>query len=447
MTKRIPTPIQATSQGSALTHAISCVSDYDPEALPVAHAQAIIRNCISPINAMEKVSIRSALGRVLATDIISPINVPAHDNSAMDGYAFHGEDLRAEGATILEVIGTAHAGWAYEGTVGNGQAIRIMTGALMPMGLDTVIPQEFVSAIDQSSDSTSSNAITIAYDAVKAGANRRLAGEDLQVGAAALKKGRILRPADLGLLASLGIAEVPVQRRLRVAFFSTGDELRSVGEVLDPGCVYDSNRYTLYGMLTRLGCDIIDIGVVADDPATLETAFITAAENADAIITSGGVSVGDADHTRQMMAKLGEVAFWKIGMRPGRPLAFGTINSSGKPAVFFGLPGNPVAVMVSFYFFARDALHHLMGAQPAPLPLMQVSSASAIRKKPGRTEYQRGILSRQTSGEWSVRPTGAQGSGILRSMAEANCMIVLAHDQSDIAIGDQVDVILFDGLI
>ncbi|PUA20101.1 gephyrin-like molybdotransferase Glp [Glaciimonas sp. PCH181] len=448
MTKRIPSDTPATPPpASALTQAISCVSDYDPEALQVTHAQAIIRNCISPINAMEKVAIRSALDRVLATDIISPINVPAHDNSAMDGYAFHGEDLRAEGATVLEVIGTAHAGWAYEGTVGNGQAIRIMTGALMPVGLDTVIPQEFVSVIDHASDATSSKAITIAFGAVKAGANRRLAGEDLQVGAAALKKGRILRPADLGLLASLGIAEIPVQRRLRVAFFSTGDELRSVGEVLDPGCVYDSNRYTLYGMLTRLGCDIIDIGVVADDPAALEAAFINAAENADAIITSGGVSVGDADHTRQMMAKLGEVAFWKIGMRPGRPLAFGTINSSGKPAVFFGLPGNPVAVMVSFYFFARDALHHLMGAHPAPLPLMQVSSASAIRKKPGRTEYQRGILSRQTNGEWSVKPTGAQGSGILRSMAEANCMIVLAHNQSDVGIGDQVDVILFDGLI
>jgi len=314
---------------------------------------------------------------------------------------------------------------------------------LMPEGLDTVIPQEFVHA-------TTGNpavSITIASGAVNAGANRRLAGEDLQAGAAALTKGRILRPADLGLLASLGIAEVPVQRRLRVAFFSTGDELRSVGEVLDPGCVYDSNRYTLYGMLTRLGCDIIDIGVVADDPLALETAFRNAAENADAVITSGGVSVGDADYTRQMMAQLGEVAFWKIGMRPGRPLAFGTINSAGKSAIFFGLPGNPVAVMVSFYFFARDALLHLMGAQPAPLPLMQVSSASPIRKRPGRTEYQRGLLTRQMTGEWSVRPTGAQGSGILRSMTEANCMIVLAHDQNDVAAGDQVDVILFDGLI
>ncbi|MGS0742047.1 molybdopterin molybdotransferase MoeA [Glaciimonas sp. GG7] len=429
-------------QPAWLTNAISCISDYDPEALPVSHAQTIIRNCITPIHCVEKVAIRSALDRVLAADIISPINVPAHDNSAMDGYAFNGNDLRTDGETQLNVIGIAHAGRAWQGPIGAHQAIRIMTGALIPDGLNTVIPQEFVSVTNGESP-----VITIASGAVKPGANCRLAGEDLQMGAAALKKGRIVRPADLGLLASLGIAEVPVQRRLRVAFFSTGDELRSVGEVLAPGCVYDSNRYTLYGMLTRLGCDILDLGVVPDDPAALEAAFKTAADNADAIITSGGVSVGDADHTRQMMEQLGEVAFWKIGMRPGRPLAFGSINSTGKPALFFGLPGNPVAVMVSFYFFARDALLHLMGAQPAPLPLMQVTSASAIRKRPGRTEYQRGILARQTTGAWSVRPTGAQGSGILRSMAEANCMIVLAHDQSDVAVGDPVEVILFDGLL
>ncbi|QRX83358.1 gephyrin-like molybdotransferase Glp [Glaciimonas sp. PAMC28666] len=460
MTKYSNSAVQfpSSTSPSSLSAAISCVSDYDSDALPVSHAQAIIRHCITPIHAIEKVAIRSALDRVLAIDIISPINVPAYDNSAMDGYAFHSESLVTEGDTTLDVIGTSHAGRAFEGPVGSGQAIRIMTGAPMPSGLDTVIPQEFVSAFDGNpAESNSPNIpplptrstpfITIASGAVKAGANRRLAGEDLQTGAIALKKGRILRPADLGLLASLGFAEVPVQRRLRVAFFSTGDELRSVGEVLDSGCVYDSNRYTLYGMLQRLGCEIIDLGVVADDPVALEIAFKSAAENADAIITSGGVSVGDADHTRRMMAQLGEVAFWKLGMRPGRPLAFGTINSSGKPAVFFGLPGNPVAVMVSFYFFARDALLHMMGAQSAPLPLMQVSSAAIIRKKPGRTEYQRGILVRQDNGAWSVRPTGAQGSGILRSMTEANCMIVLAHEQTDVAIGDQVEVILFDGLI
>jgi molybdopterin molybdotransferase len=424
---------------SALT---SCLSDYDPHAMPVAQAQAIIHAFITPVGAIEKVALRSALDRVLASDIISPIDVPAYDNSAMDGYAFNSADLHQDADTVLSVAGIAHAGRAYEGTAIRGQAIRIMTGALMPAGLDTVIPQEFV----QTPVTGATASITIPAAAVKPGANRRLAGEDLKAGTAAIGKGRILRPADLGLLASLGMAEIPVRRRLRVAFFSTGDELRSVGEILEPGCVYDSNRYTLYGMLQRLGCDIIDMGVVGDDPQALETAFRSACENADAIITSGGVSVGDADHTKEMMAKLGDVAFWKIGMRPGRPLAFGRIKSGGKQALFFGLPGNPVAVMVSFYFFAREALLQMMGAQAVPLPLMRATAAVAIRKRPGRTEYQRGILSMH-NGEWSVRPTAAQGSGILRSMAEANCMIVLAHEQADVASGDAVEVILFDGLV
>lgn len=424
----------------SLSELTSCMSDYDPHAMPVKQAQAIIRDCITAVSAIEKVALRSALDRVLASDIISPIDVPAHDNSAMDGYAFNSADLRHDADTVLAVAGTAHAGRAYLGALASGQAVRIMTGALMPDGLDTVIPQEFVSP------GSAAGFVTIPAAAVKPGANRRLAGEDLKAGSAAIAQGRILRPADLGLLASLGIAEIPVRRRLRVAFFSTGDELRSVGEVLDPGCVYDSNRYTLYGMLQRLGCDIIDMGVVGDDPQALESAFRSACENADAIITSGGVSVGDADHTKQMMTQLGDVAFWKIGMRPGRPLAFGSITSGGKQALFFGLPGNPVAVMVSFYFFAREALLQMMGAQVAPLPLMRATAAVAIRKRPGRTEYQRGILGMH-DGQWSVRPTSAQGSGILRSMAEANCMIVLAHEQGDVASGDAVEVILFDGLI
>jgi molybdopterin molybdotransferase len=289
--------------------------------------------------------------------------------------------------------------------------------------------------------------VTVPAGVVRTGDNRRLKGEDLEAGKPALAKGKIMRPADIGLLASLGIAEVPVQRRLRVAFFSTGDELRSIGEPLDPGCVYDSNRYTLYGMLTRLGCDIIDMGVVKDDPAALEAAFRTACENADAIITSGGVSVGEADYTKQIMAQLGDVTFWKIGMRPGRPMAFGKISSNGKSAYLFGLPGNPVAVMVTFYFFARDALLHMMGASNAGLPLMRVTSQSPIRKKPGRTEYQRGILSRGADGSHEVRLTGSQGSGILRSMSEANCMVVLHHEQGSVQAGDPVDVLLFEGLV
>ncbi|WP_019140856.1 molybdopterin molybdotransferase MoeA [Noviherbaspirillum massiliense] len=424
---------------TTLSDVVSCLSDYDPDAVPVAQAQHIIREYIAPINAVEKVAVRAALGRVLAADVISPINVPAHDNSAMDGYALRGSEL-AGGQTALRIVGTALAGQAYRGEVGNGECVRIMTGAVMPAGCDTVVPQEFT---QQASDTS----VTIPADVVKTGDNRRLKGEDLRAGHPALGKGKILRPADIGLLASLGIAEVPVQRRLRVAFFSTGDELRSIGEPLDEGCVYDSNRYTIYGMLTRLGCELIDMGVVKDDPASLEAAFRSACENADAVITSGGVSVGEADYTRQMMARLGDVAFWRIGMRPGRPMAFGRISSGARSAYLFGLPGNPVAVMVTFYFFARDALMHMMGANAEPLPLMRVKSQSAIRKKPGRTEYQRGILSRDAEGNQQVRITGSQGSGILRSMSEANCMVVLHHEQGSVSAGDPVDVLLFEGLV
>jgi molybdopterin molybdotransferase len=428
-----------------LADVAGCLSGYDPEALPVAQAQHIIQRFIQPIHAVEKVAIRSALGRVLAADIISPINVPSHDNSAMDGYALPGSCLKPDSqkpdsAVRLRVAGTAFAGRAYAGEVKPGECVRIMTGAIMPHACDTVVPQEFT-------QTESETVVAIPAGIVQTGDNRRLKGEDLQAGTAALAKGKILRPADIGLLASLGIAEVPVQRRLRVAFFSTGDELRSIGEALDEGCVYDSNRYTLYGMLTKLGCDIIDMGVVKDDPALLEAAFRSACEHADAIITSGGVSVGAADYTKQMMAQLGDVSFWKIGMRPGRPMAFGKISSNGKSAYLFGLPGNPVAVMVTFYVFVREALLHMMGARYAPLPLMQVATQSAIRKKPGRTEYQRGILSVDDNGKQQVRITGSQGSGILRSMSEANCMVVLHHDQGGVNAGDQVDVLLFDGLI
>lgn len=426
---------------TSLSSVISCLSDYDPDALPVSDAQNIIRQFIQPINAIEKVAIRSALDRVLAADIVSPINVPSHDNSAMDGYALRSSDLSQNKDLSLKLVGTAFAGRAYVGKVHAGECVRIMTGAIMPVECDTVIPQEFTR-------DESETGITIPAGAVKSGDNRRLAGEDLAAGSPALQKGKILRPADLGLLASLGIAEVPVQRRLRVAFFSTGDELRSIGETLDEGCVYDSNRYTLYGMLTRLGCDIIDMGVVKDDPASLEAAFRTACENADAVITSGGVSVGAADYTKQMMAQLGDVTFWKIGMRPGRPMAFGKISSNGKDAYLFGLPGNPVAVMVTFYFLARPAMLHMMGASAAESPsLMRVTSKAAIRKRPGRTEYQRGILSRNSDGIQEVRTTGSQGSGVLRSMSEANCMVVLEHERGDVKAGDPVDVILFDGLV
>lgn len=417
----------------------SCLSDYDPDALPVRAAQRIINDFIAPVDGIEQVALLAALDRVLATDIISPISVPAHDNSAMDGYALRGADLRADGPTTLAVIGTVYAGRPSDAVPLAGQCVRIMTGGVMPAGCDSVIPQEHVATILE-------DAIRVDPGTIRSGDNRRFAGEDLMAGSAALKAGRIIRPADLGLLASLGIGDVPVRRRLKVAFFSTGDELRSIGQPLDAGCVYDSNRYTLFGMLTRLGCEIIDMGVVRDEPQALEDALRSACEQADAIVTSGGVSVGAADYTREIMARLGDVTFWKIGMRPGRPLAFGRIASNGHSAFLFGLPGNPVAVMVSFYFFARAALLRMMGAE-APLLMVKARSAAAIRKKPGRTEYQRGILALDGNGEQQVRITGSQGSGILRSMSEANCMVVLHDEQGSVAAGDMVDVLLFEGLV
>jgi molybdopterin molybdotransferase len=418
------------------------VAGYDPNALPVAQAQDFIARLVPRVQAVESLALRSALGRVLARDTVSPIDVPAHDNSAMDGYALRAADMAAAGDTLIDVAGTAFAGDSFTGRVGPGQGVRIMTGAVMPDGLDTVVPQEFTRT-------AADGRICIPAGTVSAGDNRRLAGEDLARGEVALAAGRILTPADLGLLASLGQAEVPVFRRLRVAFFSTGDELRSIGEPLDTGCVYDSNRYTLWGMLQRLGVELIDMGVVRDDPGALREAFTQAAASADAVITSGGVSVGEADHTKQVMKALGEVLFWKIAMRPGRPLAIGRLQPPGqaRPAMLFGLPGNPVAVMVTFYAFVRDALLAMGGATAQPLPMLRAVSTEALRKKPGRTEYQRGILRPMADGRWQVQITGAQGSGILRSMSQANGMVVLHHGQGNVAAGDLVDVLPFQGLV
>jgi molybdopterin molybdotransferase len=394
---------------------------------------------LAPVSTNEKVAVRAALGRVLGEDIISTLDVPAHDNSAMDGYALRHADLKTDGDTELRVAGSAFAGRQFAGKLLKPECVRIMTGAVMPHGADTVVIQEIVQV--------EGDKIRIPAGQKK-GQNRRLAGEDLTAGKPVLKAGQPVGPAELGLIASLGLAEVTVRRRLRVAFFSTGDELASVGSALKQGEVYDSNRYTLYGMLSRLGCDIIDMGVVRDDPASLECALKAAAADADAIITSGGVSVGEADFIRELLGKLGEVVFWKIAMKPGRPMAFGKIADAGNEAHFFGLPGNPVAVMVTFYQFVRDALLALSGrTDDYALPLLQVPCTSSLKKSPGRTEFQRGLLARDERGQWSVCPIGAQGSGVLRSMAEANCFIVLEHERGSVKPGDLVQVQLFQGLV
>ena len=425
----------------SLQEIASCVNGYDPKSLPVPLAAEFIARLVPRVRSFETLALRSALGRVLAHDVVSGINVPSHDNSAMDGYALRGSELAADAPTVLRVAGSGFAGQTKIASARAGECVRIMTGAVMPAGLDTVVPQEFVK-VDGAQ-------VHIPAGVVSTGDNRRLAGEDLAIGEVALAAGRVLRPADIGMLASLGRGEVAVLRRLRVAFFSTGDELRSIGEPLPAGCVYDSNRYTLWAMLQRLGVvELLDMGVVRDEPAALKAAFTSAARHADAVITSGGVSVGEADHTKQVMAELGDVLFWRIAMRPGRPMAIGRIASGDDHAVLFGLPGNPVAVMVTFYALVRDALLAMSGAQAVPMPLLRAVSVEAIRKKPGRTEYQRGIVTRAAgSGEWQVRLTGSQGSGILRSMSEANGLVVLAHAQGNVAAGEPVDVLPFDGLV
>ena len=417
-----------------LADAVSCLSDYDPQALRVSDAQRVIERFVKPVEAIERVAIRAALDRILALDVISPIDVPGRDNSAMDGFAVRGADLASDAESRFVVVGTAVAGKPLERGIGQGEAVRIMTGAVMPDGADTVVIQEVVRLDAQT---------LYVPPGQQLGQNRRLRGENLAAGKPALAAGKRLTPADLGLLASLGVAEVPVRRRLRVAFFSTGDELRSIGESLAPGQVYDSNRYTLHGMLRRLGVELIDMGVVGDSPEALEEAMRIAGESADAIISSGGVSVGEADFTRQVMAKLGDVAFWKIAMRPGRPMAFGRVGE----ACYFGLPGNPVAVMITFYFFARDALLRMMGATPQPQPYLRARALDAMRKKPGRTEYQRAVVTVGNDGLMEVRVTGGQGSGVLRSMSEANCIVVLHHDQGSVRPGDPVDCLAFHGLI
>ena len=382
---------------------------------------------LKPVSGTEKLALRTALNRTLAEDIHASINVPSANNSAMDGYAVTGKDIPEKGHTSLQVIGTSWAGAPFTETVTPGSCVRIMTGGILPPGTDTIIAQE----------QTERKGDVIRIDnTTQAGDNVRQAGEDLATGELVLKKGHCLNAADLGLIASLGIGEVHVHRRLRVAFFSTGDELRSIGEALEEGCVYDSNRYTLHAMLSKLNTELIDMGVIADEKALVEQAFLDAADIADVIITSGGVSVGEADYVKETVHKIGAVAFWKIAMKPGRPLAFGRIRN----ACFFGLPGNPVSVMVTFYQFVQQALRTLMGQTTTESLTLQMPCVSKLKKRAGRIEYQRGIMQKDENGQWQVRKTGAQGSGILRSMSEANCFIILPIESEGTEAGALVEV-------
>jgi len=412
----------------------SCDDDYDPASLTCDEALQRLLAAVTPITDHERVHLRAALGRVLAEPVHARFDVPAHTNSAMDGYAVASADLPPDAIGELAVVGVSLAGKPFRGELRRGEAVRIMTGAVMPAGADTILIQERVEERDGRIRFMPGN---------KRGQHVRQAGEDLKTGAAAFMPGRRLSAADIGVIASLGVAEVAVLRRPRVAFFSTGDELRSLGEALELGEIYDSNRYTLYGMLTQLGVELIDLGVVSDDPARLEDAFTRAARGADAVITSGGVSVGEADYTKEILGRLGQVRFWKVAMKPGRPLAFGHIDG----AWFFGLPGNPVSVMVTFYEFVRPALEKLMGTAPRLPWHMPARVTHALKKRPGRVEFQRGFLQRDDAGRMIVTPTGDQGSGILSSMSQANCFIVLPLETAGVDAGATVEVQPFDGLL
>lgn len=410
-----------------------CDSPGLQDLLSVDEALAQIRQTIHPIRGTECCPLKSSYNRIVAVPVTSPIDVPGHDNSAMDGYALNSADLPRSGEAQLRVVGSAFAGNPYTGNVARGEAVRIMTGAVVPPGTDTVIMQEQVSR----------DADTIRIGAGhKAGENVRRIGEDIARGGVVLEQGRKIRAAEMGLLASLGVAEVSVYRKLRVATFSTGDELCSIGEVPQEGQIFDSNRYSLTGMLQALNVEHIDMGVVRDDPEAISNAFTTASAIADVLITSGGVSVGDADYVKQTLDRLGQVNFWKIRMKPGKPLAFGQLNG----AVFFGLPGNPVSVMATFYEIVQPNLRYMMGQMPeAPLRL-KVRCLDKL-KSPARQDFQRGILQRDANGEMVVRSTGNQGSHILSSMSQANCFIVLPDDCRGVEPGEWVEVEPFEGLL
>jgi molybdopterin molybdotransferase len=416
-------------------NAASCSDDHDPTALPADIARQRILHAITPLDddATEHLSLLQTLDRVLAEDIVATIDVPPYDNSAMDGYALNARELPVSGTQALRIVGASFAGHPFQGDCGSGECVHVMTGAVMPIGTDTVIPQEHVEPVD---------ATTIRIDGrTRAGDNVRAAGEDISSGQTVLMRGRRITSADLGLIASLGMQRIPVKRRLRVAVFSTGDELCAVGETLQPGRIYDSNRYTLHGLLTRQHCEVIDLGMVRDDPSALRAALQSAADEYDVIITSGGVSVGEADYVRQVLNELGDIAFWKVAMKPGRPLTFGHLGRT----VFFGLPGNPVAVMVTFCQFVQPALQRMAGEITAQPLTLRAVSGSALKKRAGRTEYQRGILTQTEDGSLMVCKTGVQGSGVLTSMSLANCFIVLPAAQTRVEPGTEVMVQPFAG--
>jgi len=400
-----------------------------PGLLPFEQAMTKMLAQITPVTDSEIITIEMALNRVLADDVVSPVNVPPHNNSAMDGYAFAATSLQQSKTLIL--AGRSMAGSPFSGECQAGQCIRIMTGAKMPAGCDSVEMQENCQVDGEQ--------ITFAQEK-QLGSHVRNAGEDIKIDQPVFSKGQRLTAIDIGMFASLGIAYVKVNRKLKVALISTGDELKSPGEMLTEGDIFESNAHFLAGLLTKLNIETIDFGIIKDDKAAIENAFKQADELADAVISSGGVSVGDADYTKEVLDDLGEIGFWKIAMKPGKPFAFGKLPNS----IFFGLPGNPVSALVTAHQLALPALVKMQNSQPIKRVIINVKTASDLKKSSGRMDFQRGVLTVNDQGETIVNSTGSQGSGILSSIAKANCYIVLEACRGKVTAGEMVKVELFD---
>jgi molybdopterin molybdotransferase len=412
----------------------NCNDSNEPGLIPLNEALGRILAAVLPIGGYERVNLENARGRTLAETVTADFNVPGHTNSAVDGYAMNAADLPVEGTRLLAIAGKAYAGEPFQGRLNPGQCLRIMTGAPMPDGLDTVIMQEQAERRGEA----------ILIDSRhKPGQNVRKAGEDIRQGQTVLHPGKWVTPPDIGLVASLGIPEINVVRKLRIAIASTGNEIFSIGTAPKAGGLYDSNRYSLWAALDRPDIEVINLGIIEDNPEALLNAFAQAAGFADVVISTGGVSSGEADYTKIALKASGQIDFWKVAIKPGRPLAFGRIGN----AVFFGLPGNPVAVMITFYLIVLPALEKMLGIENKPiLPLFRARTLDDLPKKPGRTEVPRGILGQDQNGEWTVRSTGNQGSGILSSMSLANALIILEHDRSNVKAGETVWVKPFAGL-
>lgn len=411
-----------------------------PGLMPFEQAKNKLLQSVAKVTETECISIEHADKRILCQDITSPIAVPGHNNSAMDGYAIRDDALdgRSDHLTSFSLVGASFAGKPFDGQLENGQCIRIMTGAVVPQSANAIIMQENVEQIHNDIGAT----ITLSQPA-KLNSNIRYAGEDIEKDQVVFQAGHQLKAVDIGLLASLGLPEVSVYRQLKVAVFSTGDELKQPGQTLSDGDIYESNSHVLVAMLQRLGVEVIPMGIIADTYQAINKAFIDADAIADAVISSGGVSVGEADYTKEVLDALGQIDFWKVAMKPGKPFAFGKLPNS----VFFGLPGNPVSATVTFHQLALPALAVMAGKRTDRKLKLQAITSTAIKKKPGRMDFQRGIAAINDKGQLQVAALGAQGSGILSSISKANCYIILPQDNAGVAAGNLVEIELFDSVL